>query len=258
MLSYSFLLVMSCLVYCTEGAVRPPLLFQSNKSLALRKIPLQLKSQSKRIQRQFMIAIKRLRLYRWRDRFEEISCTDVIIFLNIVVFIATKGIPSIFLNYPLIKPNESLLNSLMKSNKGIRAGEVSRLGTALFCHGDIFHLFFNTYAISQSAAVFEIIFGPLHLATIYFLSGVGANLGTYICNVSHFSIGASACIFGLYGALLSRYNFSEGGNSYKLNMELIKRQFLVNMIYGLSSKKIDNAAHFFGFVAGALLEYTLF
>ena len=91
---------------------------------------------------------------------------------------------------------------------------------------------------------------------IYLSSGIAANYGTYVMNISPNSIGASACIFGLYGALLAEHKFGFRARR-GVDIEYVKRQLILNIVYGLSAKNVDNAAHIFGFLTGGVLQ-TLF
>lgn len=65
---------------------------------------------------------------------------------------------------------------------------------------------------------------------------------------SSLSAGASGCIFGLLGACfvlsIARYGFS---------LHSILTTLAINLIYGLSSKRINMMSHAGGFVGGAAI-----
>ena len=184
---------------------------------------------------------------------QQISATNMMILMNICVFLITKGFPSLWIDKPLLLGNYSLLDRLMKTNVQVSRGEYQRLLTSLFCHGNSFHLFFNLFALHQIGSPFEYLLGAKHMLFIYICSGMAANYGTYIMNTSHNSLGASACIFGLYGALLAEHKY--GLRVRKgVDVEYVKRQLIINIVYGLSAKNVDNAAHILGFLTGGLLQ----
>ena len=196
-----------------------------------------------------------IRSFRLRSK-QRISVTHALMVVNAFIFIITKGVPSLWIDKPLLLGNYALLDRLMKSNIRIQRGEYQRVFTSLFCHGNAFHLCFNLFALQQVGTVFEYLFGPKHMLFVYLCSGGLANYGTYVLNTSANSIGASACIFGLYGSLLAEHNFGMIARR-GVDIDYIQRQLIINIIYGLSASNVDNAAHILGFLSGGILQ-TLF
>jgi rhomboid protease GluP len=77
-----------------------------------------------------------------------------------------------------------------------------RAGSHMFVHGDLAHLAGNLLFLLLIAPTVERLLGPARSAVVYLFAGVGGGLlvmGTFPPAVA---VGASAAVFGLYGALL--------------------------------------------------------
>ena len=77
-----------------------------------------------------------------------------------------------------------------------------RAGSHLFVHGDLAHLAGNLLFLLLIGPLVERLLGPVRMALVYLLAGLGGGLlgmGTY---PQHVVVGASAAVYGLYGALL--------------------------------------------------------
>ncbi len=140
--------------------------------------------------------------------------------------------------------------------------------TAGWLHAGVLHILFNVLWIRQLGPAVAELYGPGRMVILYTVSGVvgfaftsvaGEFLGAYLNMVpligrllarllggAGFSVGASAAIFGLLGALVyygrrtgSRH-VGEAGLQYALMMG----------VFGLIMPGIDNQAHLGGFVGG--------
>jgi membrane associated rhomboid family serine protease len=154
--------------------------------------------------------------------------------------------------------NANVNNALMKSNRAIRYyGQTYRLFTSLFVHANLYHVGMNVYSLSNIGPFVERSFGTARFLGTFFASGILANLVTYSTNTSPYSLGSSGCTFGLLGSLVAFLyrNKSTLGQSAETQLEYIKRNIVINLIYGLSSSGIDNGAHLYGFLAGFGLGY---
>jgi rhomboid protease GluP len=77
-----------------------------------------------------------------------------------------------------------------------------RAGSYLFVHGDLAHLASNLLFLLLVGPLVERLLGPVRFALVYLFAGLGGGLlmmGTY---PQHVVVGASAAVFGVYGALL--------------------------------------------------------
>jgi rhomboid protease GluP len=129
-----------------------------------------------------------------------------------------------------------------------QAGQWWRLVTAGFLHGGVIHILFNSWALFDVGALVEQICGVRRYIVIYFVSTVcGYLASTYWSPVV--SIGASAGIFGLIGAMIaigtkSRTPMGDALRSHFMQWAV----FALVMSFVISG--VDNAAHIGGLASG--------
>jgi rhomboid protease GluP len=125
--------------------------------------------------------------------------------------------------------------------------------SASFLHGGLLHLFFNMMALKQLAPFILEEFGFHRFAILYVWTGVTGFFLSYLVGVP-FTIGASASICGLIGAIL--YYGKSRGDFYG---EQIYRQamgWVVGIVlFGLFFPGINNWAHGGGLVSGILIAF---
>lgn len=115
--------------------------------------------------------------------------------------------------------------------------------SASFLHGGVVHIFFNMMWARNLLPVTAEIYGASRSVIIYTVASiVGFSASTYIGG-SGLTIGASASIFGLLGALIS--SGGSIGNQVKV-------WALVLFLFGFIMPGVDNFAHAGGFVGGYL------
>ena len=152
--------------------------------------------------------------------------------------------------------------------------ELGRWWTLLsagWLHGGILHLLFNMSVLRSFAPATAEFYGPGRMIIIYTLSSVtgflfssvayellpwiplGRVLGFLGLGGAHLTIGASAPIFGLLGALLY-YGKRTGSRVIREQMVMYAIAFAV---FGLVMPGIDNQAHLGGFVGGYLTARVL-
>ncbi|NSW75201.1 MAG: rhomboid family intramembrane serine protease [Candidatus Atribacteria bacterium] len=138
----------------------------------------------------------------------------------------------------------------------IAHGEWQRLLLCIFLHGNLWHLFFNLYALFQLGRITEGIYGQRKFLIIYLFSGVMGSLFSFFFNFDRIGVGASGAIFGLAGVLLS------GGLKYRntslsrLGMSILPF-VLINLFIGFTVPAIDNAAHVGGLLGGMFLGLVI-
>ena len=134
----------------------------------------------------------------------------------------------------------------------IRKGQYYRLFTAMFLHFGFYHLLFNMYALSVLGPAVDYVCGTVIFLVIYLGSGIAGNILTLVMDRKKhhatLSAGASGCIFGLLGACLV---LAIGGFGFSLRS--ILTTLAINLVYGLSSKRINMLSHAGGFVGGAVI-----
>src|SRR5512139_279238 len=135
--------------------------------------------------------------------------------------------------------------------------------TAGWLHAGVLHVLFNVMWIRQLAPAVADLFGAGRMVIIYTVAGVtgftvSSLAGMYLPQVpiiggAMFSVGASAPIFGLLGALF--YYGRRTGNSHAGQAGLQYALFLG--VFGLIFPGVDNWAHAGGFAGGFLASLVL-
>jgi membrane associated rhomboid family serine protease/Tfp pilus assembly protein PilF len=140
------------------------------------------------------------------------------------------------------------------------AGEWWRALTHMFLHAGPLHLAFNMWAFYSVGPLTERIFGNKAFLGIYVLSGIGGTLTSLAWSPMSVGVGASGAIFGVYGALLAFVLLHRG--VFPVEYLAQQRNSIVgfigyNVVFGLSQKNTDMAAHVGGLVTGALAGAAL-
>lgn len=127
--------------------------------------------------------------------------------------------------------------------------------SASYLHGGVLHLLFNMMAFYQLGPFILLEYGAYRLFTIYTLSGVGGFFISYFVGVP-FTIGASAAICGLIGAIL--YFGKSRGGFYGDSIYRQALGWVVGLIlFGLLLPGINNWAHGGGLVTGMAVSFLL-
>jgi len=126
--------------------------------------------------------------------------------------------------------------------------------TANYLHGSLLHIVFNMLVLRQIGLLAIREFGTHRMLIIYTLSGAGGFWVSYIAGVP-FTIGASAAVCGLIGAVLY-FGKSRGGVYGNLVYRQIGGWALGLLIIGFLPG-INNWGHGGGFLFGLLLAYLL-
>ncbi len=131
--------------------------------------------------------------------------------------------------------------------------------SATWLHGSLLHILFNMLWVRQLAPAIAQLYGASRMVLIYLIAGVcgfllSSAVGAFLPGLpwflrgAHLTIGASAAIFGLRGALV--YYGRRGGST------ALGRQAwtwaLVLFAFGFLMPGIDNFAHLGGFGGGFL------
>jgi rhomboid protease GluP len=130
--------------------------------------------------------------------------------------------------------------------------------SAAWLHGSLLHIFFNMYWIRQLAPSVGELYGPGRMIVIYTIasivgftaSSIAGEMITFlpILQGAQLTVGASAPIFGLLGALVYYGRRSGSGVVHGQAMSLA----VVMFVFGLIMPGIDNYAHGGGFLGGYL------
>lgn len=166
--------------------------------------------------------------------------TQTLIIINVLIFLLMIN-PTIY-NYAIYYLGN---NYLM-----VRSGEVYRLITSGFIHANIFHLFFNMYALAMIGKEIEKYYGSLKYLAIYFISMiVGSLFGCFF--TEGIGIGASGAIFGLFGSLLF-FSYNYRATISGLLRSPIMPTIVMNLLLSFMIPNVSASAHIGGLIGGFL------
>ena len=135
--------------------------------------------------------------------------------------------------------------------------------SAGWLHGGVLHILFNMMSVRQIAPAIADLYGPGRMVIIYTAGSIaGFTLSTLagafapripFLSPGSFTLGASAAIFGLVGALV--YYGKRSGSSY-ISSQASSMAFGM-AVFGFLMPGIDNYAHAGGFAGGYLAARLL-
>ena len=138
--------------------------------------------------------------------------------------------------------------------------------SAGWLHGSILHILFNMMWVRQLGPLVGDIYGAARMIVIYTLAGIAGFLlssvaGLYLAHApmplraGTLTLGASANIFGLFGALV---HYGRRGGSSLVGGQAMQYAVII-FVYGLimPGGGIDNYAHAGGFIGGYLASLWL-
>lgn len=148
------------------------------------------------------------------------------------------------------------LGALAKQN--VANGEVWRLLSMTFLHGDLDHLIGNLIALYILGMAGEHAFGKSQFLTLFVVSGLtGALLS--LSGPHQLAVGASGAILGISGAMVVLFL------RHRRRLHLRDRRIGAALIFwagyvfilGLVNPRVDNRAHLGGFLGGAAMAFLL-
>jgi len=136
--------------------------------------------------------------------------------------------------------------------------------SASWLHGSVLHIVFNMMSVRNLGPAVSEFYGGARTVIIYFVAGAAGFLassfaGAYLTFLpdrlqgGSFTVGASAGVFGLLGAVL---HYGRRGGSAQIR-DLATRWILINLVLGFSIARIDNWAHLGGLAGGYLMSFWL-
>ncbi len=146
----------------------------------------------------------------------------------------------------------------------IAHGEIWRLVTPIFMHGNMLHILFNMWWLSALGTLIEVRRGTLRLAVIVLISAILSNLGQFYYNERNdpgdpvLWEGMSGVVYALFGYIwMKGLHQPEQGMIVHPNTVTIMLFWLVLCMTGVVGS-IANAAHVFGLVAGVIFGVLRF
>lgn len=136
-------------------------------------------------------------------------------------------------------------------------GQWWRLLTAGFLHGGLIHIFMNSWVLFSVGAQTEETYGTARYLVLYFVSTITGFMASLYFSPASMSVGASAPLFGLIGAMIAA-----GMRSNTAMGSAIKAQYTQWVIYMLvigllPMFNIDTAAHLGGLAGGFALAWIM-
>jgi rhomboid protease GluP len=131
--------------------------------------------------------------------------------------------------------------------------------SAGWLHGGVLHILFNMLLVRDLIPATARLYGPGRMVIIYVIAGACgfaastlAVLGPFpsFLRGAHFTVGASAAIFGLFGALL---HYGRRGGSSHISQQA--KSFVITMLllgFIMRGVGVDNWAHLGGLAGGYL------
>jgi rhomboid protease GluP len=170
--------------------------------------------------------------------------TILILLINFGVFIGMQFSPALF-------------NLGAKYGPPIFYGhQYWRLVTAGFLHGGWLHILMNSWVLYDLGAQVEQVYGTPRFLTIYFAGTVGGFYLSAIQNPGIPSVGSSAGIMGLIGAMIA-FGVANRSSVGRAIRNFYARWVVYIIVFGLIPQfAVDNWAHIGGLAAGFVLGYV--
>ena len=167
--------------------------------------------------------------------------------------------------FGFLAPDSNVL-FLLGSSGGLPVFLYGRWWTVLsagWLHGSLLHILFNMMWVRDLGPVVADMFGPGRMVIIYIVAGASGFLLSSVAFVAlphlpflsgaGFTVGASASVFGLLGALVF-YGRRTGSS---LTRTEAMRYALILGFFGFVMRGVDNFAHAGGFFGGYLMARVL-
>ena len=131
-----------------------------------------------------------------------------------------------------------------------------RLVTAGFLHGGLMHILMNSWVLFDLGAEVEAAYGTSRMLVFYFISTVCGFLASTFFSSAVISVGASAGLFGLIGAMIA-FGMQHQSALGAAIRGLYVRWAIYGLLFGLLPFfRVDNAAHIGGIVSGFAVAYV--
>jgi rhomboid protease GluP len=182
--------------------------------------------------------------------------TSMIILINMGFYIATaiysmRASPQ---GSAMDLDGQTLLAFGAKFGPSIAQGQWWRLITAGYLHGGLLHIAMNMWVLFDIGTQVEQVFGTSRYLVIYTIANITGFMASTFWAPGTLSIGASAAIFGLIGAMIAF------GIRDRHIGPAVRGLYIRWAIYGLIMGllpffAIDNAAHIGGLIGGFVVAY---
>lgn len=134
----------------------------------------------------------------------------------------------------------------------IKQGEYYRLFSYMFLHIGILHIFSNMFGLFIFGSRCEKYYGYIKFGAVYFISGLGCSLLSFLFSGDAVSAGASGAVLGIMGSALA-YTLINNIKMDGLDAYVYIIISMLNIGFGFVYPDVDNWGHIGGFAAGVLL-----
>lgn len=186
------------------------------------------------------------------------SATTTIILINLLVFVAmaATGWRSLI----MFAPNRLIEFGGSSGIETIAQMQLWRLATSAFVHGGALHLGINLFVLSKIGPEIEQQFGTARFTAIYAVAAICGALGSVWFHPLTVDAGASAAIFGIFGALLAIVwrqpeRFPKG--YLALHLKVLIGLVVYSIAFSYIDPTMDHLAHASGLAAGFLAGLAL-
>jgi GlpG protein len=144
----------------------------------------------------------------------------------------------------------------------IHSGQVWRLVTPIFLHGDLLHLGFNMWALWVLGTVVEYTRGTRTLAALTLLSAVASNVGQYLYVIMFYPVlipwvGISGVVYAIFGYVWMKSRF-EPEHGIRLHPSSVTTMIFWLLLGFTGFLPMANGAHVVGLVVGMLYGLARF
>jgi rhomboid protease GluP len=176
-----------------------------------------------------------------------VRLTYALIVVNVLVFVPTLLFGSTVYDLGGLVPGLVL-----------ERGQLWRLITAGFIHGDVMHIGFNMYALYIFGRQIERLLGPRRFVLIYGLALLGGNVAVVLLNpLNSLTVGASGAILGLLGALVAYFwRYQETMLGARAHLSNLVTTAAINLGLGLLPR-VSLWGHLGGTLAGLASGWIL-
>lgn len=184
-------------------------------------------------------------------------------FLTMLLLLFNSGLYAATMLYSMNAGNTSALTDIDvrtlilfggKYGPAVALGQWWRLITAGFLHGGLFHILMNSWVLFDLGAAVEETYGAARMWVIYIVATI-TGFGLSYWWSAYPSVGASAGIFGLIGAMIA-FGIIRGSAIGQMIRTHYTRWAIYGLVIGLlPGFRIDNAAHLGGLAGGFAVAY---
>ncbi len=139
----------------------------------------------------------------------------------------------------------------------VRDGELWRLLSAAFLHGNLLHIFFNGMFLLDAGRQFETKYSVWRFVTLYVCSALGGSLLSLSVRMAglwrpfSISVGASGALCGLVGFLFIRRLRTQDPTDRAAAQRMVIWLVMISVLM----PRIDHFAHLGGFIVGVLFGW---